>query len=112
METGTASRPFQSISPERFPWWPSACWAKSGRLLSFANPTISLSKSSARKWKLFEFQERIQGAEPVMRDEGGYSVKAIHRTLSVFILLIVSSVVFGCGDVKKTAADDAASAPA
>ncbi len=46
-----------------------------------------------------------------MRVYGGYSVRVIHRTMSVFILLIFSCILFGCGDGQKSAAD-AASAPA
>ncbi len=47
-----------------------------------------------------------------MRDCGGYSVKAIHGTMRVFIFLIFPAALIGCGAAQKSAADDAANAPA
>src|ERR1700676_3886706 len=47
----------------------------------------------------------------MMRDRGGHPVRRIARILSFFIFLICSTALIGCGEGRKTAADDAANVP-
>ncbi len=47
-----------------------------------------------------------------MRDCGGRPVRNIHKDLRLFIFLISSAALIGCGEGRKAAADDATNAPA
>jgi len=48
----------------------------------------------------------------MMRDRGGHPVRRIHKILSLFIFVIVSTALIGCGEGHQAAANDAANAPA
>src|SRR5579863_2925750 len=45
------------------------------------------------------------------RDRGGYPVRLMLRTSSIFIFLIYSTTLIGCGGGHKAAADDVSNAP-
>jgi RND family efflux transporter MFP subunit len=49
--------------------------------------------------------------ENAIRNCGGYSVRLIHRFLSVFLFLIFFCEFVGCGEGHKAAADDVSNAP-
>jgi len=46
------------------------------------------------------------------RDRGGHPVRCDYNFLKFFVFLILSTVLIGCGEGRKAAADDAANAPA